>query len=38
LTRDGYRIAESASYFDTLAFEALRDPSVVAATVFEAPR
>jgi ketosteroid isomerase-like protein len=38
LTLDGYRIAESASYFDTLSFEAVRDPSVVAATVFEAAR
>lgn len=35
LTLDGYRIAESAGYFDTLAFEALRDPSAASRTVFE---
>lgn len=38
LTLDGNRIAESASYFDTLSLEAVRDPSAVPATVFESAR
>jgi hypothetical protein len=38
LTLDGGRIVESISYFDTLAFRALRDPSVARQTVFDPPR
>jgi limonene-1,2-epoxide hydrolase len=35
LTLEGFRIAESAGYFDTLSFEALRDPSAASRTIFE---
>jgi len=35
LTLDGFRITESASYFDSLALAAVRDPSITPGTVFE---
>jgi hypothetical protein len=38
LTLDGFRITESASYFDTLSLEAVRDQSVAPRTVFESAR
>jgi hypothetical protein len=38
LTLDGCRITESASYFDTLSLEAVRDRSVAPRTVFESAR
>jgi ketosteroid isomerase-like protein len=38
LTLDGCRIAESVSYFDTLALAAVRDPSVAPTTVFDTAR
>jgi hypothetical protein len=36
LLLDGPKIAESRIYFDTLAFEGLRDPSVASRTIFDA--
>jgi limonene-1,2-epoxide hydrolase len=38
LTLDGFRIAESAGYFDTLAFKALCDPSAASRTIFESSK
>jgi hypothetical protein len=35
---DGFKIAESAIYFDTVSIEAVRDPSLASRTIFGATK
>lgn len=35
VTLDGFKIAESAMYFDTVSIEAVRDPSLASRTIFD---
>jgi hypothetical protein len=38
VTLDGFKIAESAIYFDTVSIEAVRDPSLASRTIFDAQK
>jgi len=38
VTLDGFKIAESAIYFDTISIEAVRDPSLTSRTIFDSAK